>query len=364
MAFTERYVTQAAGGGGDGSSGTPWTLAEAFANATAGDRVNIQSDSGYSIGATTLTNAGTAVAPVIYRGYNSTIGDLDDQGRNADGTLNTSNFPAITVTGTLVLQNHNVFQNLNISGALSSELLGGIAADIVYILNCNIVNTQNNASARCVLFDDSPTLVNSDFECSGASHGTVVEADYPGYVHACRFKCAADSHLLECFSIQATECTFIGNSNGTGVANQQNPSTTRPHWVTNCTFYNLATAIEITANSPAWAVHVFNNHVTDCSKYLDNTQAGTSDVLVLEFHNRLRDNTTPRTGIESIAVGEEATDTGGASTDYNDAGTGDLTLISAAPGKGAGINGGDCGAWPAAESGGGGGTGGWVIGGS
>ncbi len=62
MAFTERYVTSAAGGGGAGTEGDPWTLAEAFANVVSEDRANIQSDGTYNIAGLTQSNAGTAWA--------------------------------------------------------------------------------------------------------------------------------------------------------------------------------------------------------------------------------------------------------------------------------------------------------------
>jgi hypothetical protein len=47
MAITERYVTAAAAGGGDGSEGSPWTLAEALANVAKNERLNIKADSTY-----------------------------------------------------------------------------------------------------------------------------------------------------------------------------------------------------------------------------------------------------------------------------------------------------------------------------
>ena len=90
MAFTERYVADAASGGGAGTEGDPWTLAEALANAVAGDRVNILSDSSYSLGADTVTNAGTAASLIVFRVYNSPIGDLEGQGGNAEVTLNST----------------------------------------------------------------------------------------------------------------------------------------------------------------------------------------------------------------------------------------------------------------------------------
>ena len=118
MAYTERYVTSAASGGGDGSSGSPWTLAEAFTNAAAGDRVNIQSDGAYTTtSANRTTSAGTITAPIVWRGYNSTIGDLDTVGRDtpANGSdLITTNMPAISITGAELLPgSYNIFMNLN-----------------------------------------------------------------------------------------------------------------------------------------------------------------------------------------------------------------------------------------------------------
>lgn len=349
MAFTEKYVTSAAGGGGTGGSGDPWTLAEAFANATAGDRVNIQSDAGYSIGATTITNAGTVSSLVVYRGYNSSIGDLEGQGRNADGTLDTTNFPAITLTGTLTCKAFICFESLAFSGAISNTLIGTASLDDIQFLSCSFTNSQNHAAARCLYLDEDVVVVNSDVECSGASHGAVVTADNRSILLGCRIKGVANSPLIVTPSfIKAVGVLFIGNNTGTGI---QQTGAVAGSYIGNCTFYNLGTAIECTSASPSAIPVLINNHATDCSKWLDYTGGGT--LAVIEVNNRTRDNTTPRTGIgDGVNMGEITTDTGGPETDYTDHSSDNFRLITGAPGKAAGIVAyTDCGAYQREEEG-------------
>jgi hypothetical protein len=76
MAITERYVTAAATGGGDGSEGSPWTLAEGLANVAKNERLNIKADSTYNVtSAIDFTNSGDTDEPIWIRGYSSAIGD-------------------------------------------------------------------------------------------------------------------------------------------------------------------------------------------------------------------------------------------------------------------------------------------------
>jgi hypothetical protein len=77
MAITERYVTAAAAGGGDGSEGNPWTLAEALANVAKNERLNIKADSTYDMSRppSTLRTLAIPTSRSWFRGYSSTIGD-------------------------------------------------------------------------------------------------------------------------------------------------------------------------------------------------------------------------------------------------------------------------------------------------
>lgn len=357
MAFTERYVSVAGAGAHDGTSeANAWTFAEMITAApSAGTRVNVKAGS-YSVGAYTI-GTGTVAAPFVIRGYNSTIGDLDNLGRDATGALVTTNMPDITITATWTPGAFSVLQNLDITGALSASLISTSTLDDQTFISCRFINTQNNASARTVSLDQTFLLINCDFECTGASHGNVVLLQGTGNVIACRFKGVSTSALLSIEAGTVNGCCFIGNSGSTNKGVQWSVSSGQM-FVMGCTFYKLATAVEYSNAVNSRFPLLMNNHCTDCAKWLDNLYAGTANYGTIELNNRTRDVTTLLTGIETIQAGAVTTDTGGASTDYTNAGSDDLTLISAAPGKGAGMPTNlDIGAYQRAETTGGGGSG-------
>jgi len=332
MEYTERYVTSGASGG-DGSSGSPWTLAEALTNAVAGDRVNVQSDAGYSLGADTVTNSGTAINYVVFRGYDSTIGDLDNLGRNADTSLNVTGFPVITLTGSLTPAAFVIFQNLYITGALATGLIFAGGADNCFFITCKILNTLNNAGARCILLDNFATLINCDIECSGASHSFIIEVDAMLIMIGCKIIGTSTGTMVTVVYGWILNCAFTGNPAAIALKYEQMSVTSM---LMGCTFYGVGTALQ-TNNAQTRPQFLINNHITDNSKWLDNTYVGTADHTFIEINTRTRDNTTPRTGISNgLNVGEVTTDTGGAATDYTDA-PDDLTLIAAAPGVDAGM---------------------------
>jgi hypothetical protein len=339
MALTEKYVTVTGAGDHNGTAEAhAWTFAEMIAAAPAAEtRVNIKTGT-YSVGAITLPANGTAIAPVVLRGYNSTIGDLDNQGRSDDGTLNTTNFPDITITGLWGNSAFCVLQNLDITGALSSYLIGSTTVDSFTVSNCRIVNTQNHSSAGCFQGDDDSLLANCDFACTGASHATVVDMDSNSVIVGCRFSGTVNSAiLLQINAGPVVGCVFLGmGGTSVGVAPMFNSAY---NLIANCTFYNLGTAIRLPNSAMAlrmWAI--VNDHVTDCAEFINNQYSATSVTPTLEMHNRIRDITTPYTGILSAVVAGELstnTTTGDATTDY--VSTTSLRLLYSAPGAGAGM---------------------------
>lgn len=79
--MTEYYVSALASGGGDGSVGNPFTLAEAIAEINTptvwadGDRMNLKNDGTYTTSGITISNEGNVSAFSTISGYSSNPGD-------------------------------------------------------------------------------------------------------------------------------------------------------------------------------------------------------------------------------------------------------------------------------------------------
>jgi hypothetical protein len=338
MAFTERYVTDAAAGGGDGTSGTPWTLAEALTSAVAGDRVNVQSDGAYSLGADTVSNAGTQPSAIVFRGYNATIGDLTGARTSDNGALITTDYPAITLTGILTPNAYVIFESLKITGSLVSAMISSTSIDNYSFVHCDITNSRSsNTSVQCVRADNSVTAFNSDFSLTGITHGDIFDGDSLHTFIACRFKSEGTGVGSACIDIQdglISGCLLWCEGGSHGISKSNGAGTLK---IIGNTIYNAGTAILFPSAAMTAAQIVALNHITDCTKFIDSEYSGTANGAVLEFGNRTRDNTTPRTGVGDWPVyGEVTTDTGDNTTDYTSASGGDFTLIDGAPGRSAG----------------------------
>lgn len=334
MALTEKYVTVAGAGAHDGSSeANAWTFAEMITAApAAGSRVNMKTGS-YSSGAVTIL-AGSAAAPFVIRGYNSTIGDLDNQGRNADGTLNTTNMPDLTLTGSLSMAAYSIIQNLDIIAAISTVMVGPVTIDRCAVISCNVVNTQNNASARTVTLDDGCMMINCDMACTGAAHGVVAFISNESLAIGCRFSGADSDALLGTNDSTIVNCVFYGNAANIGIDVSTINNGLR---IIGNTFYNLDTAVRLPNAVNAGFITTINNCCTDCGKWINSQYSATATMSAIIANNRTRDITTLLTGIEGVEFGEVTTDTGGPDTDYVNANAGNFRLIATAPGIGTGL---------------------------
>lgn len=112
MAFTERYVTTAAAGGGNGlAEGTAWTPDEAAANVAAGQRVNFKAGTYNRTTALTFATAG----PYAIQGYTTTPGD---GGRFVvDGGTSGASYTPLAITGAAITLADFEFKNNGASGS-------------------------------------------------------------------------------------------------------------------------------------------------------------------------------------------------------------------------------------------------------
>ena len=344
MPITERYVTADAPGGGDGSSGNAWTWVESLTNAVAGDRVNVKSGT-YSrtTSVETPTNTGTAASPIVWRGYNSSITD-GYQGRSGgNGALVTTNFPLISYTsGRFISKGYTFFEAMR----FEASSLNNFVVDAVlnsHLISC-VINTSGTGggSARCARLDAVyVSAINCDFSntCTTAA-GAILLSNNANRVLFCRINCT-NGQAITCNGASPFICGNVIFNSVVGVditAVLASAAT-----IVNNTIYNCSTsAVRVMNSATADDIPVLiNNHITDCGQGLLSLYAGTGNLPIITGWNRTRDNTSADSGFADWLTATNynlvTTDTGGASTDYTNAGSGDFTLIANAPGVGAGL---------------------------
>lgn len=167
MAWTERYVDASASGSGGGASpADPWTLSQAAANNVSGMRVNVKAGT-YSLTAQ-LTNSasGTASAPIWWRGYKTSAGDLDLKsiGTLTDGT----DIPRI------VNNNYNILFDGNLCN-VSSIVFDNVSGNRPTVYHRGALNWWKNVkvkqAANHVVFNcngkDNKTYIGCNFVTTG-----------------------------------------------------------------------------------------------------------------------------------------------------------------------------------------------------
>lgn len=205
MAYTERYVSSLAAGGGDGSVGSPWTFDEAVNAVTNGQRVNVKDDGIYTIlgGAASYAwvdaaRCGTPALPVMWRGYTTTIGDGGKARLRNGGSVK-----YLTLTGDIDSKYNLVVRDFDIEFAGATHAVGVVRAENCGVfINCRIA--QTTASGASLLYCVSGQR--------GAFFGCLFENAHTGSVaSAC---CATRGHLyVGCiFSCAASLFNALGST--------------------------------------------------------------------------------------------------------------------------------------------------------
>lgn len=348
MAITEKYVSVAGGGSHDGSTeGNAYTLSEAIAAVSAGCRYNVKKGTYTRTGSDTVSADGTATAPIVWRGYNATIGDLDSVGRTGDnGVLNTTDYPVIAYDAGYRLAssgaNYAVWQNIKITGTYSGYLFS--AGSYSAIVRCSIDNASTNSGAIAYQVGAGPhTIIGCDLILSGGSGGkAALFTSYTCLIYANRISSIAAGVCVDQYSLVVM---VVGNQfvNLGGIAIDMTANTDGvPNLICQNTIYSGGDSAIKTPNANLKAPYVVDNLLTDCTGYgLLSGYAGTADSWVHQFFNRNRDNSSgfadgfddwiSATGAGNITAVDGSEDE---TTDYVDASAGDLELKSTSPAAG------------------------------
>ena len=352
MALTEKYVSSAAGGSGDGlSAGSPFTwaqmLAEINGGTGAGKRYNVKADGTYTRSTDdSMWSAvgGTTTSPICIRGYKTTIGD-GYLGRDSAGALITTNMPQLTFTnGRIELAVQTVFESISMdytsTGGSFDRLL--VVNNNCSVIGCKISTARNSSDTKvAMLGGDFAVHFESDYFMTATS-GPTGEMVYCNNglvrVDSCRFICSATTVNA---GIKGDDgnifygCLIKGAGAGAGIYFTGNKAVL----VRNCTISNWQDGIYWNVASNDRQAWIAGNMLTDNSRYGINVGAGWIGIV---GPNRVRDNVTGNTNTHDWFLAGRiipfvTTDTGGASTDYTNVATNDYSLIQASPGKGVNI---------------------------
>jgi hypothetical protein len=161
MAWTERYVRADADGSGNGTTDAnsgangSWTIAQAISGYAAGHRVNIKAGSYSVTGGLSFGTAGTITAPVLFRGYKTTIGDMDDadHGTFMSGTET----PAFDLGSNRLVSTfaYLTWQNIDMQSSQTTNATARSNATGNNLIRCRVECTATNINGRAVLFDGS-----------------------------------------------------------------------------------------------------------------------------------------------------------------------------------------------------------------
>ena len=347
MALTDRYVSSAAGGGGDGSSGSPWTWAEMLTSANAGDRVNVKADGTYSrtTNNDSFTNAGTAASPIWIRGYSSTIGD-GNGGRDSNTDLVTTNMPSLTYTSGRIggtAKDYIVWESINFSSSSLDNPFMSLTGVANTMINCKVaMSGTGGTSARPVgMNGNGSRLIDCDISNTCTTAMAAIATAHVNTIIGCKIKCTNKTGVRH----ESSQPTFIANSVIYGCVDgiATLTGTTGHIYCVNCTIQGCSSdGLELFNGAHTNAPSFINCMITDCGGYAWNSlYTGTANLPIFRYYNRTRDNTSgdaPSGGFDNHTnIGEVTTDGGSQSSDYVDYSNANFRLVKDSPAVGAGV---------------------------
>ena len=233
MALTVFYVRADAAGGGDGTTDTnsgangAFTLAEAITHSATNTNVLYAVKAGTYANTTTsrtFNGVGTTTAPIVWKGFNATLGDLDDDPDTAKPLISFTTGRA-TISG-----NFQTFFNLSFLSAATAGPTLALSGSNVKLERVRAENTGANALSRAatittqvcvacwfksgstpnevVTVTSGATLIGCGFE--GGGSGATVSGTNPVSFQVCAFQSLTSNGIVltSTANISITRCTF------------------------------------------------------------------------------------------------------------------------------------------------------------
>lgn len=324
MAWTERYVDAAAAGGGDGTTTATsgangaWTLAEAIAAYAAGQRINVKAGT-YANTTTSRTfgTSGTTTAPVWWRGYNTTAGDID--------TNNSLTKPAITfTTGQMVLSgSYQLFSNLDISGAQTTN--GQVRINTgtkIWVHRCRIACTSANANGRAISMASGDNAVTNCYLTATTTATNIVDNAQNGTTFIANTFAGGSVGVL----VGGTPPQLYAFNVFRGQSSDAiRTSSTSRVWLIGNTVYG-AGADGFNIQAAPTLIFAAGNILSNSTGYGIDQSSGTNSANVLRMNNLFYSNTSGKeNGFGDWPSIAEQT---GSSSPFTNAGASDLSLAA------------------------------------
>ncbi|NOX58649.1 MAG: right-handed parallel beta-helix repeat-containing protein [Planctomycetes bacterium] len=276
MTFVERFVTASAGGGGNGSAGSPWTLAEAASSAVAGDRVNIIAATYTLSAAFSPASDGSRFAPIVWRGYTTTPGD-------ASSPVVTLDINGLAQHVIDCLRPYHRFENLTVTGnaGVGGAIFGfSILGDVNVLYRCRA--TLTNRGVR--LPGQGSQLIGCEVDRWTSGGGVQISGDNAAaigcYVHdgggfGCGFSAPSSGGYYYCVSAGNVDHGFAAGQSGG----------TLHRWLVNCVAHgNSGHGVSINGSTEGQPFLLANCLCTDNALFGiggTNIATGTPHVILL-----------------------------------------------------------------------------------
>ena len=242
----------------------------------------------------TWANGGTAVSPVVVRGYSATISPHDGYlGRvNNNGALITDNFPTISYTTGLlnITGSFIMLENLIVSGQKTGTISTINGTDCV-MRACKVTNAPPSmGSSGCLSLTGRVILIDSDFELGPVS--TTLEAISVAQV-GCRILCCRINSSGIGISVTSGATIIYGNTIHNCILPGISLSSVGAYsTIINNTIVGVGGALSdgIKIVSSTTTTHVILNNVITDSTNARGIAFGNTSIPAIVGYNRFRDN--------------------------------------------------------------------------